>query len=153
MWCPIRLSHSRSDLSHLFFVNDFIIFSKANVQQAKLLKAILENFFCFSGHKINAGKTNIFFSSAVRENLGRIISGMLGFKKVEDLSYNFGVPLFHERATNNTLRFVVEKVRNKLQSWEARQLSLAGKLTLAQAVLLSIPTYFMQSMMIFKGIS
>ncbi|KAH1065107.1 hypothetical protein J1N35_030094 [Gossypium stocksii] len=59
---------------------------------------------------------------------------------------------FHERVTNNTLRFVVDKVRNKLSSWDARQLSLASRVTLAQLVLLSIPSYFMQTVMVLKGL-
>ncbi|KAG8495967.1 hypothetical protein CXB51_009247 [Gossypium anomalum] len=37
-------------------------------------------------------------------------------------------------------------------SWDARQLSLAGRVTLAQSVLLSIPSYFIQTMMIPKGL-
>ncbi|KAK5833598.1 hypothetical protein PVK06_017448 [Gossypium arboreum] len=49
--------------------------------------------------------------------------------------------------------FVVKKVRVKLQSWDARQLSIAGRATLAQLVLLSILGHFMQSMMILKKIS
>lgn len=71
---------------------------------------------------------------------------------MDNLGNYLSVPLFHGRATNSTLRFVVVNVRNKLQSWEARQLSLAGRATLAQVVLFSILTYFMQSMMIPKGI-
>ncbi|KAA3481132.1 endonuclease/exonuclease/phosphatase family protein [Gossypium australe] len=64
-----------------------------------------------------------------------------------------GVPTQKFRkVTNSTLRFVVKKIRSKLLSWDARQLSLANKATLAQVVLLSIPTYFMQSIMIPKGI-
>ncbi|KAH1128837.1 hypothetical protein J1N35_000215 [Gossypium stocksii] len=50
------------------------------------------------------------------------------------------------------MHFVVEKVRMKLQSWDARQLSIAGRATLGQSVLLSIPGYFMQSKMIPKKI-
>ncbi|KAH1107948.1 hypothetical protein J1N35_011716 [Gossypium stocksii] len=42
--------------------------------------------------------------------------------------------------------------RGVRQGWDVRQLSLAGRITLAQAVLLSIPSYFMQSMLIPKGL-
>ncbi|XP_012487971.1 uncharacterized protein LOC105801183 [Gossypium raimondii] len=56
------------------------------------------------------------------------------------------------KVTNNTLIFVVEMVHNKLSSWDASQLCLAGRVTLAQYVLLSIPSYFMQIMMVPKGV-
>lgn len=41
-------------------------------------------------------------------------------------------------------------MRSKLQSWEAKKLSLPGRITLAQSVFLAIPSYFMQSMMISR---
>ncbi|KAK5840215.1 hypothetical protein PVK06_009102 [Gossypium arboreum] len=63
-----------------------------------------------------------------------------------------GVPLLHDRVTKSTLNFVVEKVRRKLQNWEARKLSFAGRVTLAQSVLLAIPNYFMQSLLVPKEV-
>ncbi|KAL1112044.1 hypothetical protein V6Z11_D02G102300 [Gossypium hirsutum] len=94
----------------------------------------------------------MFFSKGVDEDIQRRISGFFGFQVVQNLSLYLGISLFHEKVTNNTLRFVIDKVRSKLCSWDARQLSLAGRITLAQAVLLSISSYFMQSMMIPKGL-
>ncbi|KAH1121552.1 hypothetical protein J1N35_004712 [Gossypium stocksii] len=76
------------------------------------------------------------------------ISTLLEFQRVNNLGHYLGVPLFHQRVTSNTLQFVVEKVHGKLHSWEGKKLSLAGRITLAQSVLLSIPSYFIQSMMI-----
>ncbi|KAA3453503.1 reverse transcriptase [Gossypium australe] len=63
-----------------------------------------------------------------------------------------GVPLFHDRVTKSTLNFVIEKVRSKLQNWDARKLSLARRITLAQSIFLAIPGYFMQSLAIPKGV-
>ncbi|KAA3473211.1 LINE-1 reverse transcriptase isogeny [Gossypium australe] len=62
------------------------------------------------------------------------------------------VPLLHDRVTKSTLSFVVEKVRHKLQSWEVRKLSMARRVTLAQSILLTIPNYFIQTMLISKGV-
>ncbi|MBA0851199.1 hypothetical protein Goshw_015136 [Gossypium schwendimanii] len=57
-----------------------------------------------------------------------------------------GVLLFHERITNSSLRFVIEKVKTRLQQWDARKLSLAGRFMLPQSIFLIIPNYFMQTM-------
>ncbi|KAG8473137.1 hypothetical protein CXB51_035140 [Gossypium anomalum] len=64
----------------------------------------------------------------------------------------FGAPILHDRVTKSTLNFVVEKVRGKLHNWEARKLSFAGRVTLAQSVLLAIPSFFMQSLLVPKGV-
>ncbi|KAH1045760.1 hypothetical protein J1N35_036544 [Gossypium stocksii] len=128
--------------------DDLVIFSKADIRHCEVLKTFLEDFCALSGHRINAKKTNIFFSKGVDDNMVNSISTVFGFQSVHNLGYYLGVLLFHQRVTSSTLQFVVEKVRSKLQSYEARKLSFAGRITLAQSVFLSIPSYFMQSMMI-----
>ncbi|KAH1072730.1 hypothetical protein J1N35_025058 [Gossypium stocksii] len=60
------------------------------------------------------------------------IAQLFGFQEVQNLDTYLGVPLLYERVTNNTLSFVVDKVRRKLQNWDVRKLSLAGRTTLAQ---------------------
>lgn len=71
---------------------------------------------------------------------------------VQNLGSYLRVPPFHDKVTNSTLRFVVDRVRNKFQSREARKLSLVGRATRTQSVLLTIHSYFMQSMMILNGL-
>ncbi|XP_017604120.1 uncharacterized protein LOC108450865 [Gossypium arboreum] len=44
------------------------------------------------------------------------------------------------------------KAQKEIAKLDARRLSFAGRVTLAQSVLLSIPNYFMQSLMIPKGV-
>ncbi|KAA3469259.1 LINE-1 reverse transcriptase isogeny [Gossypium australe] len=151
-WQPIRLSRSEPALSHLFFADDLVIFSKAEMSQALLLKEILRPFCDFSGHKISSRKSNMFFSKGVDINLSDQISHLFGYQKVFTLGSYLGVLLLHDRITKSTLNFVIDKVRSKLQNWDARQLSLAGCITLAQSVLLAIPSYFMQSLAIPKGV-
>ncbi|KAK5824614.1 hypothetical protein PVK06_019395 [Gossypium arboreum] len=131
-WSPIRLSRNGPAISHFFFTDDLIIFSKVDLRHSGVLKTI------------NARKTNILFSRGVDEIMVSIIGTMFGFQRVHNLDHYLG--------TSNTLLFVVEKVRGKLYSWEAKKLSLAGHVTLAQSVLLSIRSYFMQSMMIPRKI-
>lgn len=63
-----------------------------------------------------------------------------------------GVSLLHERVTTSTFSFMVNKVRQKLNNWEARKLSITGRITLAQSVLLAILNFFVQTMMIPKRV-
>ncbi|KAA3467965.1 LINE-1 reverse transcriptase isogeny [Gossypium australe] len=129
-WKSIWLSRSGPELLHLFFAGDLVIFCKAQLEQARLLESILKLFCANSGHRISVRKSNIYFSKSTEG----------------------GVPLLHERVTSSMLGFIVEKVRRKLQNWDARKLSIVGRITLAKSVLLSIPNYFMQSLMILKGV-
>ena len=48
-------------LSHLYFANDLIMFAKVSVEQVQVIKRALEIFCQSSGHKINFGKSCVFF--------------------------------------------------------------------------------------------
>ncbi|KAK5825308.1 hypothetical protein PVK06_020124 [Gossypium arboreum] len=151
-WSPIRLSCSKLSLLHLFFADDLVIFSRADVVHSGLLTKFLSNFCKISGHKVNARKTNVFFSTGVNISSRNEINDILGFQKVNDLGHYLGVPLFHRRVTKSILDFLVDGVRSRLSSWDAKSLSFTGRVTLAQSILLSIPRYFIQSSLVPKGV-
>ncbi|KAH1090330.1 hypothetical protein J1N35_017587 [Gossypium stocksii] len=79
IWNPIRLSRDGPSISHLFFADDLVIFSRADPKHYSLLKKILDRFCSFSSHKINTRKTNIFFSKGVDESSIDLISRFFGF--------------------------------------------------------------------------
>ncbi|KAH1074841.1 hypothetical protein J1N35_027169 [Gossypium stocksii] len=54
---------------------------RADLTHSGLFKIFLSNFCDLSGHKVNARKTNIFFSVGVREPLKSEINDMLGFQE------------------------------------------------------------------------
>ncbi|XP_016750407.1 uncharacterized protein [Gossypium hirsutum] len=149
---PIRQAQDGPLLSYLFFANGLILFGHTDDNQTCVMKDILDEFCDYSIYQINIQKTNIFFSKSVDDSLGRCISDFLGFPEVINLGHYLGVPLLHDKVTSSTLRFVVDTVHSKLTSWNTKQLSFVGKVTLAQSILLSIPICFMQTMMVPKGI-
>ncbi|MBA0721631.1 hypothetical protein Golax_009152, partial [Gossypium laxum] len=91
--------------------DDLVIFSHIDIEQAKRIKSILEQFWNFSGYRINKRKTNVFFSKGDKDELKDSIVEVLGFHRVTNLETYLGVSLFQA----------------KLQRWDARQLSLAGR--------------------------
>lgn len=119
------------DLLYLiFFTDDLVIFNKATIEQAYLLKRLLQHFCVLSSHKVSARKSNMFFSNGVVKDLRTQISQIFCFLIVSNFGTYLGVPLLHERMTKSTMSFVVNRVRHKLQSWDARKLSIAGRVTL-----------------------
>ncbi|KAL1105666.1 hypothetical protein V6Z11_D04G148900, partial [Gossypium hirsutum] len=58
------------------------------------------------------------------------------------------LPVLHRRVGVGNFEFLVNKVRSRLNGWEAKKLSLAGRITLAKSILFSIPNYFMSTVRI-----
>ncbi|XP_071920756.1 uncharacterized protein [Coffea arabica] len=61
----MKRSRHGPSITHLFFADDSLIFCKANSQEAKELKRILEVYEQESGQMVNLDKSSVFFSKNV----------------------------------------------------------------------------------------
>ena len=61
VWEPITLSTRGPKISHLYFVDDLVLFAKASVDQVQVIKGILDLFCKSFGQKVNLNKSCIFF--------------------------------------------------------------------------------------------
>ena len=68
-WRPFRLRKNGTCVSHLFFADDLFLFAddlflfvEANMEQAAIIRACLDDFCEVSGEKVNNAKSKIFFS-------------------------------------------------------------------------------------------
>ncbi|CAL1399429.1 unnamed protein product [Linum trigynum] len=144
-WNPMRLSLAGPDLSHLFFADDLVLFAEASPKHADVVMSCLERFCQASGELISKEKSRILFSKNVQNRTRSIICAKLGIQSTNDLGRYLGVLVLHGRLNNNTFKYILEKMDNKLTTWKAKTLSLAGRVTLATSVLNSLPSYAMQS--------
>ncbi|KAK5825590.1 hypothetical protein PVK06_020446 [Gossypium arboreum] len=119
-----------------------MLFCEASRDQAVVVSSILETFCYFSGQKVKKSKSQVFFSLNTPSSVIEVICKSVGFSQVDDLKCYLGILLFHYKVTVYTFDFVVSKVRQKLSRWDARKLSLVGRITLVRSVLLAIPNDF-----------
>lgn len=62
-----------------------------------------------------------------------------------DLAKYLGIPILHKRVTRKTFNYVLKKFEQPLSGWKARNLSLAGRVTLTKSGLEALPTCTMQA--------
>lgn len=67
-WQHIRISNKGPLLSHLFFADDIILFSKITTKSSYAIIDVLNNFLECSGQKINFDKSKLFFSKNCSTN-------------------------------------------------------------------------------------
>ncbi|KAK4285196.1 hypothetical protein QN277_001926 [Acacia crassicarpa] len=115
------------------------------MNQVHTINQCLKTFYDSSGLKVNHQKTCVFFSDNVNHIRRSELCTSLGFSITYDLGKYLGVPLHHKRVTKESYQFVVNKVKTRLSTWKAKNLSAARRTTLISSVTMSIPGYVMQT--------
>lgn len=62
------------------------------------------------------------------------------------------MPIFHEKVSLNSFKFVLDKVKQRLSTWKTRTLSFAGRVTLAKSFIQAMSVYVMQSTVLPRGV-
>jgi hypothetical protein len=130
-------------LSHLFFVDDSLLFCKANSVEWRRLTKILEKYEKASGQKLNKEKTSLFFSRNTSLAKREEISHLSGLKATEKYEKYLGLPTLVGQSRSKAFKGIKDKVWVKLHDWKVHFLSQAGKEILIKAVIQAIPMYSM----------
>ena len=151
-WKPIKLSRLGPPLSHLFFADDLILFTKASVEQLKVVLDCLNLFMDCSGQKVNYQKSQLFVSKNVDINLTRQLSQISRIPLISKLGRYLGVNSIHGIVTQDLFSNVVESITCRLEGWKMKILSSVGRQVLVRSVLNTVPFYTMQTTLIPMGI-
>ncbi|CAA7040938.1 unnamed protein product [Microthlaspi erraticum] len=83
------------------------------------------------------------FLKHVSRDLGKTISDVSGISSTRELGKYLGMPVLQKRINKDIFSEVLEKVSSRLAGWKGQLLSFAGRITLAKAVISSIPVHTM----------
>lgn len=116
----------------MLYVDDVLLFLKADENNAKSLRKILNTFGDISGLRINLEKSYMFvkdqkISASLKEGLGLDVS---------DLPVRYlGLPLFSGHLSKVHYRPLLDKIKRRLEDWKVRLLSMVGRLELIMSTL------------------
>lgn len=131
-------------LSHLFFVDDVLLFSEANTAQAIVVASTVAKFHSALGMMITR-KLTAFVAAGVFRHTRESIKQKMGISLTSNLGRYIGIPIYIRRAKRDKFKFLIDKIKIRLAGWKAIFLNLAGKTTLVQSMLTIIPIYAIQS--------
>ena len=141
----IKTRSNGPNISHLMYVDNIIMFSKATVRDAHCLINVLEKYCSWFGQSINKHKSGVFFSKHTQLQHHRTIKRILQIKNLKRDAIYLGAPLFLSRAPSKDFSFLQNKLEAKLLDWRSKCLSWAGRKTLITSVAQSLPTYAMST--------
>ncbi|XP_062103477.1 uncharacterized protein LOC133814546 [Humulus lupulus] len=130
-------------VSHLFFVDDNIMFLNADGNGSRALKDILHRYTTASGQMVNFSKSEVCFGSKVDDKTKREIAEIFEVKTTEHFEKYLGIPGLVGRSKRETFKPIKDRIWNKIKGWKRSLFSAAGKEILIKVVVQAMPTYAM----------
>ncbi|XP_060960654.1 uncharacterized protein LOC133031222 [Cannabis sativa] len=147
-----RVARGAPSITHMLFADDSYLFCQASIGAAQGVRNLLSEFEQASGQKVNIAKSSIFFNPNSDAQTRSHISAILGMAEASDGSLYLGLPNIIGRNKSTIFGFLKNKVIARLNSWDGKFLSRAGKEILLKTIIQSLPTYAMSVFLIPLGI-
>lgn len=107
------------------FVDDVVLFAKADHVNCLTIRDVRDEFCSRSGQTISKAKSRVFFSPNVDRDLRESLCDILGFASIPNIGKYLGIPIKHPDSPLD-VNFILDRVKQKLVRWKANLLSLAG---------------------------
>jgi hypothetical protein len=130
-------------ITHLFFVDDSVLFCKASPQEWGNVQATLEQYERVSGQKLNRDKTSLLFSKNTPQTVKDQLVNMVGVTPTNCFEKYLGLPSMVGKSRVASFASIKGRIWDKINGWKEKFLSHAGKEVLLKVMLQAIPTYTM----------
>ncbi|KAI0516047.1 hypothetical protein KFK09_008719 [Dendrobium nobile] len=147
----VQVARNTVSISHLLYADDILVFAEASRCNARRIMDLLGDYCCWTGQKINCGKSAIMFNRKCPSWRKRMIARIMGYKKVDSLEY-LGLPLVMRRLNGADFSKIMRIAFEKINLWGRKHLSLAGRALLIKTSLLYVPMYAMTHTSIPNGV-
>ncbi|XP_060969989.1 uncharacterized protein LOC115713780 [Cannabis sativa] len=143
-----KVANGAPRISHMLFADDSYLYCKATMEETTRVQEVLSKFEEASGQKVNYSKSSIFFSTNTTLSTRNNISQRLGMSIAGTNSLYLGLPSTISRNKTAVFGYLKERVRKRIDGWESKFLSRAGKEILIKTVAQSLPSYAMSVFLI-----
>ena len=135
----------------LQYADDTLILTRGDVHSMSVLKHILDSFSAATGLAINFHKST-FVPMNVDDATATTMADILGCLRSSFPQTYLGLPLSPQKLRVSDFQPLLTSFDRYLASWKARLLSAGGRIVLVNAVLGSLPIYYMSSTLVPKTV-
>jgi hypothetical protein len=139
---PFLVGRDGLPVSILQYADDTLCIGEPYVENLWALKAVLRGFELVSGLKVNFWKSCLFGVNVSSEFL--VMASDFLNCRVGNLPFKYlGLPVGANPRLSSTWAPMLDSFRKRLGSWGNKYISLGGRIVLINAVLNSLPIFFL----------
>ncbi|KAK2656123.1 hypothetical protein Ddye_009175 [Dipteronia dyeriana] len=138
-----RCTRGGPKISHLFFVDDSLLFSRASERDCLAIRRVLDWYALASGQMVNFHKSVMCVSKKVTTGRAANLARILGVQLVQCHERYLGLPSFAGQNRQTLFTNIKDRIWDRVKGWQSNLFSLGGKEVLIKAVIQDIPTYSM----------
>ncbi|XP_050211677.1 uncharacterized protein LOC126661842 [Mercurialis annua] len=135
----VSIARRSPSISHLLFADDSLLFFKASVSQATIIRDLLRQYASASGQEINLAKSSLFFRRNTLENLRVQLKQILNVIRIGGQDKYLGIPALVTKSKSETFKEISLKVKQKVSGWKGSLLSYGGREVLIKSVATAVP--------------
>ncbi|XP_027767801.1 uncharacterized protein LOC114074086 [Solanum pennellii] len=143
-WIPIKLGRHGIPISHEFYADVIILFSKIIQQNCNTIIDTVNNFSSFTWQNINYNKSLIFLSRNFFQEDKEYVTSSLHMKEGTAMGKYLGFPLTHTRYQSSDFQFRIDNFQTTSGRMEKKFLTMARRTTLIRSNLNSLANHVMQ---------
>lgn len=110
-----RASHSGPVISHLFFADDSLLFTRANQKECSTIVDLLNVYEAASGQKINYDKSEVSFSKVLCMSKKKELLDLLKMRLVDEHAKYLGIPTITGKPKRAVFSSLKDRIWKKLQ--------------------------------------
>lgn len=126
--------------THICFVDDLLMYCRADFESIKILNATFHKFSVVSGLQANVDKS-VIYMVGISTTEKQEIFATLGFTEGKLHFKYLRIPLDSKKLAVHQYLPLIEKITAMVTCWSAKLLSYAGRCQLIKAVIFGIQTY------------
>lgn len=140
---PVKIARGSPGISNLLFADDSMLFFKASVKQAAVVKKALATFQNCTGQLLSPNKCSLLFSEKCPVDTQTGIREVLDVANSTFESKYMGLPTPEGRMKDEDFQPIMERFMKRCSNWSGRYMSFAAKEVHVKSVIQALPTFTM----------
>lgn len=135
-----KVCASKVSISHLQYADNVVFLCDREPENLIVIKRILRLYEIMSGLKVNFRKSKLFGINISEEEL-QVCADLLGCGTESGHLNYLGMKIDINNHRKGNWEWFSQRLRNRLATWDGRNIAMGGRATLVQSVLPFIPIY------------